>query len=417
MKFLTSMAVSACALGAAFAAIAQDGAAAAAHDEAAAAPVDAVTPALADAPAAAPAPAEAAAAPSKPVYFSEMFDGVRDIDYVAVLGNYVRADAHRLPGGPHDGAGASFIFGRHFGNGWGWEANYSYSALETGPTGGGDFYLHNLGLDFTYSFGSRQSFTPFVLIGGGGVLDDVHPRINGGATGYVDAGLGFVTGTFWHKRIRLRGDVRAVHDFTGTPAWHDWKGFTDFRGGLGIEIPFYEYKPAVLPPPPPQAAPEVVEVVKVVKETVQTGLLDDDGDGVINDKDKCPNTPPNTRVDGDGCTLPKVLRLDGVTFEFNKARLRPDSQTILNSVTEIMKRYPDLQVELAGYTDSVGGAAYNLRLSQARAEAVKAYLTSSGGIEAGRIKAKGYGKENPVADNATDEGRERNRRVELHTLN
>jgi OOP family OmpA-OmpF porin len=376
--------------------------------EAAAAPSEAAPAAPNDA---------AAATPSKPVYFNEMFDGVRDIDYIAVLGNYVRQDVHRVPAGPHYGGGASLIFGRHFGSGWGWEANYTLSALETGPTGGGDLYIHNFGGDLTYSLGNRQSFTPFLLLGGGGVFDDVHPRRNGGISGYVDGGLGFTTGTFWHHRIRLRGELRAIHDFTENAAGDKDKfALTDYRAGLGIEIPFYEYKPAAVQPPPPPP-PQVVEVIKEVKVPVQTGLLDDDGDGVINDKDKCPNTPANTRVDGDGCTLPKVLRLDGVTFEFNKSRLRPDSQTILNSVTEIMKRYPDLQVELAGYTDSVGGAAYNLRLSQARAEAVKAYLTETGGIEAGRIKAKGYGKENPVADNATDEGRERNRRVELHTLN
>jgi OmpA-OmpF porin, OOP family len=156
----------------------------------------------------------------------------------------------------------------------------------------------------------------------------------------------------------------------------------------------------------------------VVKtEEIPWGLRDDDGDGVINEKDKCPNTPPNTRVDGDGCPIPKVVRLDGVTFEFNKARLRPDSQTILNWVSDIMKKYPDMQVELGGYTDSIGSAAYNLKLSQKRAEAVKQYLVVERGIDAGRIQAKGYGKENPVASNKTDEGRERNRRVELHILN
>uniref|UniRef100_UPI0004A7031B OmpA family protein n=1 Tax=Nevskia soli TaxID=418856 RepID=UPI0004A7031B len=109
-------------------------------------------------------------------------------------------------------------------------------------------------------------------------------------------------------------------------------------------------------------------------------------------------------------------RLEGVTFEFNKTRLRPDSQTILNWVVGIMQKYPDMQVELAGYTDSIGGTAYNLKLSQRRAEAVKAYLVEKG-VDAGRIQAKGYGKENPVATNSTDEGREYNRRVELHILN
>ncbi|MDE0856197.1 MAG: OmpA family protein [Nevskia sp.] len=329
------------------------------------------------------------------------------MDYVSVLGNYIKADRKRGLDVGNDvkyGSGASFIFGRHFGNHWGWEANYTFNDIETGPSGGGDFYIHQLGGDLTYSFGDRQHITPFLLVGGGGIFDDVHPRTNNGASGYADAGFGMTTGTFWHNRIRLRAEARAVHDFTSTP---ERNGFTDFRAGIGLEIPFYELKPA---------APVVVheEQTKVVE--IPWGLRDDDGDGVINEKDKCPNTPPNTRVDGDGCPIPKVVRLDGVTFEFNKTRLRPDSQTILNWVVGIMQKYPDMQVELGGYTDSIGSAAYNLKLSQKRAESVKAFLVGKG-IDGGRIQAKGYGKENPVASNKTDEGREYNRRVELHILN
>ena len=370
------------------------------------APADATAPAAPAPGEATPAaPAEAAPAvdaSAPPAASADPLSGIRDVDYVAGMGNYVKADTHR-GNGVNYGAGASVIFGRHFGNHWGWEANYTFNDIETGPSGGGDFYIHDLGGDLTYSFGDRQHLTPFLLIGGGGVFDDVHPRINNGASGYVDAGLGMTTGTFWHNRIRLRAEVRAVHDFTSTP---DHNGFTDYRGGIGIEIPFYELKPVQLPVSEPE-----VQVVKV-----PTGLEDSDGDGVVDSKDKCPNTPPNTRVDGDGCPIPKVVRLEGVTFEFNKTRLRPDAQTILTWVIGIMQKYPDLQVELAGYTDSIGSAAYNLKLSQKRAESVKAYLVEKG-IDASRIQAKGYGKENPVASNKTDEGREYNRRVELHILN
>ena len=122
----------------------------------------------------------------------------------------------------------------------------------------------------------------------------------------------------------------------------------------------------------PEAKTQVVEVVKT------TGLEDSDGDGIVDSKDKCPGTPPNTRVDGDGCPLPKVLQLKGVTFEFNKDRLRPDSKTVLDTVVEIMKRYPDMQVELAGHTDNVGSDSYNQKLSEKRAEAVRQYLIAAG---------------------------------------
>ncbi|MDB5987477.1 MAG: OmpA family protein [Nevskia sp.] len=331
--------------------------------------------------------------------------GERDIDYISILGSYLFTDTKRA-GDANSGAGASLIFGRHFANHFGWEANYSMDVIETGSTGGGDYYRHTLGGDLTYSFGDRQHFTPFLLIGGGGDFTDAHPRSLNGPSGYVDGGVGIVSSTFWHNRVRLRAEGRAIHDFLSVGGH---SGFTDYRASLGIEIPFYEPKAYDVPTPQPPT-----EVVKVIE--TKTGLEDSDGDGVVDTSDKCPDTPPNTRVDGDGCTIPKILRLDGVTFEFDKSHLRPDSETILSYVVKIMKKYPDMQVELAGYTDSKGSAAYNLKLSQRRAAAVKEYLVAHG-IEAARIAAKGYGKENPVASNDTDEGRERNRRVELHILN
>jgi len=384
------------------------------------APADS-TPPPASAPAdtaAAPAPADAgtlppatvdASAPPADTALGDPLEGIRDIDYIGILGNGIRPDRRRgldLGNETKSGAGGSVLFGRHFGDGFGWEANYTASTVQTDAIGAGNLYLHNLGGDLTYSFGDRQHLTPFLLVGGGGEYDDVHPRKAGGVSGYADGGVGLVSGTFWHNRIRLRAEVRASHDFIHTPE-HVGYGYTDYRAGLGIEIPFYELKPV---------APIVVheEQTKVVE--IPWGLRDDDGDGVINEKDKCPNTPPNTRVDGDGCPIPKVVRLEGVTFAFNKDHLRPDAQTILTWVVGIMQKYPDMQVELAGYTDSIGGAAYNLKLSERRAEAVKAYLVEKG-IDAGHIQAKGYGKDNPVASNDTDEGRERNRRVELHILN
>ncbi len=345
-----------------------------------------------------PSPAQADASAPPEASSSDALAGIRDIDYVGGLFNFERPSTRRFPG-MHYGDGATVLFGRHFGNGLGWEANYTFSDLETGKSGSGDYYLHKLGGDFTYSLGDRQHITPFVLLGGGGEFEDVHPRNHGGGNAYLDAGVGVTSGTFWHNRIRLRAELRASHDMVSG-------GYTDYRAGLGIEIPFYELKPFN----------QVVEEEQAKVVEIPEGLRDDDGDGVINERDKCPNTPPNTRVDGDGCPIPKVVRLDGVTFEFNKTRLRPDAQTILGWVVGIMQKYPDMQVELAGYTDSVGSAAYNLRLSQKRAEAVKNFLIGKG-IAGGRIQAKGYGKEHPVASNGDESGREYNRRVELHILN
>ncbi|MGE0354894.1 MAG: OmpA family protein [Gemmatimonadales bacterium] len=147
---------------------------------------------------------------------------------------------------------------------------------------------------------------------------------------------------------------------------------------------------------------------------------DSDGDGVMDPDDRCPNTPRGTQVDGRGCPVlfaenTTTLVLEGVNFEFNKAVLTAEAKTVLDRVAESLNGNPEVRVEVAGYTDSRGSRAYNLRLSQERAEAVRAYLIEQG-VAAERLTARGYGPDDPVAPNTTDEGRGQNRRVELHRL-
>jgi len=143
--------------------------------------------------------------------------------------------------------------------------------------------------------------------------------------------------------------------------------------------------------------------------------LDSDGDGILDIADQCPNTPAGDRVDAKGCSLPKVMNLQGVNFDNNRDALRPDAAAILDEAVATLKRYPGLKVEVAGHTDSRNSDAYNLDLSQRRAEAVLNYFVSQG-VEADRLSAKGYGEAEPIADNGTQDGRFKNRRVELRSL-
>jgi OOP family OmpA-OmpF porin len=148
---------------------------------------------------------------------------------------------------------------------------------------------------------------------------------------------------------------------------------------------------------------------------------DSDNDSVDDTKDTCPSTAPGTRVDARGCPIlftesRQPLVLKGVTFEPGRSKLRPDSYTILDLVATSMMNNPDINVEIAGYTDNTGTAATNVRLSQARADAVRAYLASKG-VPLTRMVAKGYGSDSPIASNATRDGREQNRRVELRRTN
>jgi len=148
--------------------------------------------------------------------------------------------------------------------------------------------------------------------------------------------------------------------------------------------------------------------------------LDADGDGVTDDKDECPATTAGVSVDSKGCPSPfqkgEALILKGVNFQTGKATLLPASQGMLDQVAHSLIDNPDVNVEVGGHTDNVGSEATNLRLSQARADAVREYLIGKG-VPAERITAKGYGEGNPVASNATVAGRASNRRVELNRTN
>ena len=106
------------------------------------------------------------------------------------------------------------------------------------------------------------------------------------------------------------------------------------------------------------------------------------------------------------------VALYGVLFDFNKATLQPESDGPLKQVAALMAANPSLNIEVQGHTDNVGGDDYNQKLSEARAKTVMTWL-SAHGVAAGRMTAKGYGKTRPVADNDSDEGREKNRRVEI----
>ncbi|MDP2833640.1 MAG: OmpA family protein [Pseudomonadota bacterium] len=143
--------------------------------------------------------------------------------------------------------------------------------------------------------------------------------------------------------------------------------------------------------------------------------LDGDGDGIVDAADDCPGTPAGTPVDDKGCTLPKTLTLEGVNFDNDEDVLRPDGIAILDGATATLKRYPGFKVEVAGHTDSRGSSVHNLDLSQRRAQAVMNYFIAHG-IAADRLSAKGYGETRPTGNNYLEEGRMKNRRVELRTL-
>jgi OmpA-OmpF porin, OOP family len=112
----------------------------------------------------------------------------------------------------------------------------------------------------------------------------------------------------------------------------------------------------------------------------------------------------------------RIVVSDSIFFDTDKDSIRKDSTRVVDSVAEIIKAHPELvKIRIEGHTDNVGGARSNLELSRRRAASVRTYLISRG-IEAERLLSEGYGDQNPIADNKTEEGRARNRRVAFTIL-
>lgn len=268
-----------------------------------------------------------------------------------------------------------------------------------------DFYQYGIGADLQYAFGDRNELTPYLLIGAGASYNDVTPSQFDDWDYFANVGVG-VTKRLWDmESLRWRLEARAVYD-------NFQSGFLDYRLAAGIELVLGKHKPASAPAP--VEIREKVVTREVVREVPVAMVqdLDSDGDGVVDSRDKCPGTPRGAKVDGDGCVLAQTLTLRDVTFDFNSSRLTLNGQRILDTVVAFLRADPKVNLTVGGHTDGKGSAAYNLKLSQARAESVRNYLVEKG-ISAARLDAKGYGMAHPVASNDTEEGREANRRVEL----
>ncbi len=141
-----------------------------------------------------------------------------------------------------------------------------------------------------------------------------------------------------------------------------------------------------------------------------TTCMDNDNDGICDDSDDCLNTPMGAGVNAKGCWI-----IENLLFDYDKSNIRERYYHDLDNVVMILKENPYLSIEIQGHTDSVGSQKYNLPLSERRAKAVMDYLVKKG-IMKERLHWKGYGKLRPVAPNKTAEGRQLNRRVELHPL-
>ena len=325
-------------------------------------------------------------------FHDDRYDDSRYTDnrwYVAPFGTFIKSGGDRQAS---DGWGGGMGIGKMLDKHFNVELKGFYE--EFGGANG-PWSLTGGTADVQYYF-DRDRFSPYAVVGAGGM--NTCASANCGASVIGEAGAGFTYEL--HDNFLLRSDVRYRYNNNlnaqvqpGTDEFHD------MVVNVGFVVPFGDKpKPAERPAPvaaAPAAAPQA---------------LDSDGDGVPDSVDQCPGTLKGTTVDKTGCPVRLVLK--GQHFQHNSAELTPNARIILDDVAQNLIAHPQKNdIEVQGHASSEGKDAYNLRLSQRRAQSVADYLKSKG--VSNRLAAKGYGETRPVADNSTEAGRAENRRVEL----
>jgi len=350
-------------------------------------------------------------------------------DYVDIMGTYMSADSDRnLEGGV---AGADIRVGRAFGDLWNLELAGSYLGLDGDP-GAPDWVQGALGANGLLVFNRDGVFQPY-LLAGAGINSERYDGNQKRENLFGDVGVGAIVPIFENRgRLRAEAKWRATDNVRqlnrNGNATDDTFTAGDALFSVGFGIPFGAV--AAAPVAAVVAAPlfldgdgDGVEDSKDKCPGTPKGApvdqfgceFDSDGDGVVDSQDQCPGTPAGVKVDALGC--PPEIVLDKVFFKFDSAELTEDSIATLDADIARGKsvkllQNPNIRIEVAGHTDSVGNDAYNQLLSERRANTVRDFLISRG-VPAERLTARGYGETDPIADNSTAEGRAQNRRVGL----
>jgi OOP family OmpA-OmpF porin len=355
--------------------------------------------------------------------------------YVAPYGTFLGTAGDR---NASDGWGAGLAIGKIINEYFnveikGYWQNYSGHALGYYPRSNADLIGGTVDLQY---FLFRDTFSPYIVAAMGGQSTSWRSNAIPGwaAAGRAPGNVGiparhinessfvFETGVGATYEITdnflLRADVRYRLDTSPTSYSSNLPSYTingntvngisnrvsnnapsvynDLLVNVGFVIPFGD-KPVATRVAPPAAAQDCAS-------------RDSDRDGVNDCDDKCPNTAKGIKVDEYGC--PIRIELKGVNFKYDSAELTDTAKAILDKTAVDLGAYPvKKNIEVRGHASSEGTNEYNLRLSQRRSQSVADYLKRKG--VSNKLIAKGYGEEYPIADNNTEAGREKNRRVEL----
>lgn len=324
------------------------------------------------------------------------------------------------------GLGLGYSFDEH----WGTEGVLTVTgAREKKGYGSSDIKAGHL--DLLYHFQPQQRLVPYLsAVLGGMKLEEDHDTL---------LGYGIGVKYFYAEDLALRFDLKHLLDFN----YHDVHKSQEYynilvaTGGLAYQFDVTKSAPVDIdadydgvidtydrcPNTPFAAKVDAAGCPPVViPEAAPQKALDSDKDGVTDTLDLCPNSAAGVAVDQYGCALPPpapfpvaevpepslILYLE---YPTNESDVRPELIWDMRRITDFIKENPGHTFVIEGHTDSIGNDADNLKLSQLRAEKIRLYLIEQMAVPEELLEANGFGESRPIADNATQEGRQKNRRV------
>lgn len=310
--------------------------------------------------------------------------------------------------------------GYRFNSHWATELDYSLAELSVDGVDT-EFDSSILSLNALYHFSNKDTkVDPYALIGFG--HQTIDNTANDAENSVMNAGFGLKVALT--EALNLRTEYRHIRDLDNELN-HD-------AIGIGLHYLFGGKSKTVASKPlatAPAKKPLLDEDNDGITDDIDQCLgtpmgvqvdstgcppKDSDNDGVVDANDKCPGSSAGSKVDSDGCYViissVKEIELE-VAFENNSSTVTQSSHSEIENVANFLKEYPLTNVVIEGHTDDRGSAAYNLKLSQSRAEAVAQELVERYDVDPSRVSAKGYGEDQPRASNDTAEGRAKNRRV------
>lgn len=320
----------------------------------------------------------------------------------------------------------SLGLGYQFGNPWAVELVYVDAETNT-TTNNASVDFQQYRLDTLYHLQTNGNLTPYLAAGIG------KTEISSSANNTL-VNLGGGIKYALNDIFSLRADFRLINDIKD----HELDNLTTLGahftfGGHSKQTAAYEPEPINEPEPVNEPAP-VIEPTPVDSDNdgvidekdlcpnTAAGILvdasgcalDDDKDGVPNHLDACPNTRAGAKVDAKGCNLmfseAKEVKLD-VLFATNSSQVSKEFYPQIEELAAFLNEYTTASVSIEGHTDNTGSAAYNKMLSEKRAQAIADVLTKELGVQASQVAAVGYGEEKPLVNNDTPENRQANRRV------